>query len=282
MYRLKVENKYGEMLELTNNPDYDVLSVTGLNPTNATINTAVLATVDGSLFNSSRTNQRNIVITVKIEGDREKSRINLYRYFKSKQYTKVYFKNETRDIYIEGYVESFEVNQFENGQKAQISILCPRPFLKAMKQIITEFSSVENMFEFEMDLPTEGVEFSSITTDIRKSITNNGEVECGVIMELYALGTVVSPTIYNVQTRESFGLNIQMEDADVIRINTNAGEKSIRLFRNGQETNILNYIDKGSSWFKLASGDNVFTYECESGYEYMQLTFKSTDEFEGV
>ena len=79
MYTFKIENEYGNMLELTHNPNYTITSIEGLNPAKANINTSVVASFDGSRFNSSRLNERNLVINVVIEKDIEQNRINLYK-----------------------------------------------------------------------------------------------------------------------------------------------------------------------------------------------------------
>ena len=125
MYSLKVENERGEALELTGNPNYTVYKIEGLNPPQATINSSVNTTTDGSSINSVRLENRNIVIYTTIEGDVEANRINLYKYFPVKKTVKLYFSNSSREVYIEGKVELIECDLFSNKQVAQISIICP-------------------------------------------------------------------------------------------------------------------------------------------------------------
>ena len=49
MLEVIAENKNGQQLRLSNNPYYTLLSVSGVTPPKANINTANLATKDGSL-----------------------------------------------------------------------------------------------------------------------------------------------------------------------------------------------------------------------------------------
>ncbi len=282
MYSMSVENMYGEVLPLTGNPSYSVISVEGLNPPAAEINRSVLVTSDGSKYNSSRVGERNLVITVAVNPDVEQNRINLYKFFKVKQYTKISFKNSVRDVFIEGYVETFEINLFENGQKAQISILCPFPFFKSANNSVTEFFGSSAMFEFEFSVEDEGMEFSTINMDVRKSVVNVGDVESGFVIELEADSQVINPTIYDTMTGEFFRLNYTLENGDVVTINSNQGEKSVKLLRNAQTINMLNFIDKRSTWLKLRGGDNVFTYDSQTGYEHLRVTINHTDKYEGV
>lgn len=283
MFTAKIQNRYGEMIELTHNPDYTVKGITGLNPVNASINTGVLATTDGAIFNSSRKGQRNIVILVAINGDVEKNRLRLYKYAPTKYPIRFYFKNESRDVFIDGYVESHEVDHFENGQAAQISIICPQPFFQSVEDSNTEFAALTPLFKFSFFTDSENpIIFSEIEQNSEQNIVNNGDVETGIIIDLRASSVVQNPIIYNRDTGEKFALNITMQEGDAIQINTNSGQKSVMLTRNGVESNIINSAGIDNDWFVLRYGDNIFTYEASQGYEFLQLKITVADKFEGV
>ena len=116
MYTLIAENKYGEQLEITNNPRYVITDIDGLYPPEGVINTTQVANMDGSVFNSSHINDRVITITMAINGPAEANRLLLYRYFKTKYPVRLYYKNGVRDVYIDGYVSKFSVEYFEKKQ----------------------------------------------------------------------------------------------------------------------------------------------------------------------
>ena len=88
MYELKVTNEYDQTLQLTQNPNYTIKEVSGLDPPEAIINKTRNANTDGSEFNSSYLNDRQIIITMTIEAPAEENRNNLYIYFRSKKFTK--------------------------------------------------------------------------------------------------------------------------------------------------------------------------------------------------
>ena len=282
MYSLKVENDRGNTLELTNNPKYTVFKIEGLNPPQATINSSVNTTTDGSSINSVRLGNRNIVIYTTIEGDVETNRINLYKYFPVKKTVKLYFNNGTRDIYIEGVVELIECDLFTNKQVAQISIVCPRPYFKDVNDLVTIFSDVSLLFEFPFSISKTGVELSAISINQRRSIVNTGDVETGLIIKLFATGTVVNPVVYDVLNRTQLKINFTMLPSDTLIINTNIGEKSIELIRGGVSYNALGYMAQDSTWFMVESGDNVFTYDADSGNSNLQLTFTTSVLYSGV
>lgn len=282
MYEFKVKSSEGTIYTLTNNPNYTIYKVDGLEPPQANVNTSNNATGDGSTVNSVRVPIRNLVLYLTIEGDVESNRINLYKYFPYKKPIELYYKNDTRDVYIEGYVERISVGQFDRKQIAQISIICPQPYFKAIDDVVSYFSEISNLFSFPFSIAKEGMEFSAITTNIRKSIINTGEVESGVLIELNAIGTVVKPTIYDVLKRTHITLNFTMEINDKITINTYQGKKSITLTRNGVTTNAMGYMTPDSNWLTLDLGDNVYAYECESGTSDLQITFTTSALYGGV
>ena len=282
MYSLSVENSSGDILELTNNRNYNVYKIEGLAPPKATINSSVNTTTDGSSINSVRLENRNIVIYTTVEGDVETNRINLYKYFPVKKNVKIYFNNGNRNVYIEGVVELIECDLFSSKQVAQISIICPKPYFKDVNELITLFGDVTKKFSFPFSISKTGMEFSIVTVNQRKSIINTGDVETGIIIQLSAFGTVVNPIIYDAINRTHIKLNFSMQPSDVIVINTNVGEKSIELIRDGESQNVMGYMSQDSTWFILTPGDNIFTYDADGGNSNLQLTFTTAVLYSGV
>lgn len=281
-YTLKVKNHKEDILNLTASKDYTVYKIEGLQPPQVTIATAKKAVSDGSTINRLSVENRNIVIYMTIEGDVEANRIKLYKYFPLKQYVTIYFENGVRDVSIEGVVELIECDLFTNRQVAQISLICPQPYFKSADDLITYFSSIESLFEFEFSIPEEGIEFSAIKTAERKAIVNTGDVENGIIIDLYATGAVSKPVIYDVLNRTYIRLNCDLQANDQIIINTNVDNKAITLIRDGETSNAMGYMTPDSKWLILNSGDNVFTYGAESGSENLQVTFTTALLYGGV
>ena len=282
MFILIAENEYGEQLELTNNPAYVIKSIAGLDPPDATINTTKNAGEDGSKYNSGSVGNRTLTLTVAINSPAEPNRIALYTYFKTKKKTRIYYSNDTRDVYIDGYVQRMTVGFFEKKQVAQIVILCPQPFFNAIDENIVDFSSTTAGFEFPFSLPAEGAAFSTITLDDNKNIINGGDVESGFVIKLAAFGDVVNPQIYNMQTNEFFKLTITLADGDEVTIDTRKKQKSVTLTSGGVTSNIIGHLDQGSTWLSLNPGDNIFLVTATTTPENMIVTAIERDQFEGV
>lgn len=282
MFRLQVENENRDKIELTNSMFYDVIEIDGLLPQKATITKTDFVNNDGSILNSAKIETRDIAITIKPKIPVEENRQRLYKYFRVKKEIMIYFENENRNVKIKGIVENVDGSLFTQSQTIVINIICMKPFFEDRNIKKDDMSTTEDLFEFPFMIEKEGVEFSRINKELTKEILNDGDTETGVIIELTANGEVVKPIIYNVETREYFGLNITLQSGDVVTINTNNFNKKVELLRYGETRNIINNIVKGNKWFKLNPGYNTFTYQCEEGEENLNITFTYTNLYEGV
>lgn len=282
MYSIEIENSKGEKLALTSDPSYSVTKVDGLYPPSAAINLSTVAASDGGRYNSSRANTRNIVIELCIEAPVEENRIKLYKYVKSKEKIRFYYTNDTRNVYIDGYVESMPIEYFEMKQKVQISIICPDPYFKDVIESLVDFASVTSLFKFPFSIEESGVEMSRLEVGVEMPIVNQGDVRTGVTITLRSSGLVLNPKIYNLTTGESFILDLEMNTGDVITINTNTGKKSVRMVHNGVETNVINDLRHGSKWLQLEPEDNIFTYTADEFPHNLSCQFLVHNKYEGV
>lgn len=300
MFKCKIENVKNDILTLTQDEtNYQVMSITGLNPPNAQINNSTIAGLDGAKFNSSKLQPRNIVITLKINGDIEANRINLYKYFATKEWCKFYYENEHRNVYIDCYVETFECDLFTNNEIAQISLICPNPYFKDMEEIIDDISKALAAFEFPFahgskgatnpDVPKDtstdnAIEFSTIDTSKITNIYNDSESETGLIIEIDILGSINSIQIKDTRTGDTFDLEYDFLEDDKIVIDTNKGQKSIKLIRNAITSNLFSAVRKGSTFFQLSIGDNFFGYTADDGAsdDLIHILFKHYNVYRGV
>mgnify|MGYP000861022356 FL=1 len=279
-----------------------IKSVSGLGPSKANINTTEVSTNDGSLFNSARLNQRNIVFEFifvetingeSIEDVRQKS----YKYFPLKKNLDLLIETDNRIVKTTGYVESNEPNIFSSQEGTQISIICPDPYFYSAGpdgNNITVLYGVEPVFEFPFSnesLTDPLITFGNIHLKRENVITYKGDAEIGVTIHIHAIGEAKNITIYNTETREIMRIDTTKLESltgsgivagDDIIIKTQKGEKSIALIREGKFINILNCLDKGTDWFTLVKGDNIFAFTAESGTTNLQFWIENKVIYEGV
>lgn len=267
-------------------PTYQIISITGLNPPSAQINTTTIVGLDGAVFNSSKLQTRNLVLTVKINGDVEQNRLLLYSYFKTKDWCKFYYTNESLDVSIEGYVESVECNLFSNNEIAQISIICPYPYFKSLSEILTDSSKSIPQFVFPFSINIgEPVIISSYDESSGIAVYNSSETETGATIQIDILFVCASIEIKNITTGDDFEIIYPFIKNDTIIIDTNKGQKSIKLIRNGVITNIFSALQQGSVFFQLVPGTNNFEYlvnNSEANNDDISITFKHYNIYRGV
>ena len=279
---MTIENEFGELLPLTNSPDYDVLAVFGLNPAPANINTVAVSGIDGTRFNSARIGERNVVISLNIRGDIESNRIKLYKYFRVKHPIRVHYKNDHLNVFIDGYIDTFENDLFTKLQQPQISIICPNPYWKSITETDVDFDSVTDLFEFPFAIESTGIPFSDLAS-VTVTYFNAGDVATGGIITFTALANgVKNPVFYNRTNGTFFGLTFTMQSGDVITINTQQGEKGVTLLRGGVKTSIVNSRSTGSTWLVFNPGENEISYGADEGATSLRVTLQSVQKFEGV
>ena len=281
-----------------------VKSVEGLGPAKANINVTDISTNDGGLFNSSRLDKRNIVInlgflqspTESIEDIRQKT----YVYFPIKKQVYLTVTTDNHTLETVGYIESNEPDIFSQNEGCTISIICPDPFFYSEHDNETTFSGVESAFKFPFandstdEAVTEPVlEMGIIRNNTEQIIVYDGNSEIGMTIKIHAIGEATNVTIANTLTGEKMVINtdklkvlLGTETAiiagDTINIRTVRGDKSITLLRDGVTTNILNCLDRGSKWFSLTKGDNIFSYNAETGAENLQFYIVNKVAYDGV
>lgn len=282
MYKLTVENDRNERLTLTQNKNYVVRDIDGLTPPKVVINSAVVALNDGAIFNSARVETRNIILLISPHFPVEANRTALYKYFPLKKKVRLYYETAEKKIFIDGYVDSVDGSLFELTQTLTISLTCLNPYFKDQTSSVFDMSTTIDLFEFPFSISEAGIEFSQSTKTATVNVPNYGSVDVGMVIEMSANGNVSNPKVYNSDTQEMFGLNINMVAGDKITINTNKNEKSVTLLREGEEANIINQVMSSSMWLQLSVGDNVFIYECDTGEDFLEVRFEFNTSYVGV
>ena len=284
MYKIIVANENNQQLTFNDlDGDFQITNITGLYPADALINTDQTALSDGGRYNSSKVNMRTINFAFSIEKNPEEARRKVYRVLQPKRYAKLNYTSELYDVYIEGYIENVLVSHFDKKQTVTFQMLCPFPYFRNAQLIINEFSKVQGMFHFPFSIPEAGRPFGAIMEVPTAIISNNGMVEAGLIIELYAKGAVSGVKVYNHTSQEFIGVDYTMQAGDLITITTGQGDKTVTLLREGVRTNIFNSIMAGITWLQLPPNGMTAVYTVESGdANDMVISIMHYDLYEGV
>lgn len=140
-----------------------------------------------------------------------------------------------------------------------MSFIAPDPLFKIIKPNSSEIYD-EPSLEFDLDIPSGGVEFSVISSKL--GITNNGSRNADTIIRF--TGGVNHPTFTNETTGEHFSVSRNIAASEVLEINSATGRVDV-IDSNGVRHNAFNYIGDNDDFITLAKGLNIISYTAISG-----------------
>lgn len=269
----------GGIIDLLNNPYFYLTHANGLTDVGSDVSAATTPSMDGDKVSNVRTRPRGIILDLQIKNaaNVEDAKRYVLRTIKHKQTGRLLLSQSGRDLDISGVVESISMPRFGEGVTMQVSLHCSEPYWQDVENVLLAISRIIDLHYFPADegglaFPVDGVVMGEYDLNMTRTYTNDGDVECGMVITIIALGDVTNPAIY--KSDGSFvGVNDSMVAGDEIVINTNRGKKAIT--KNG--TNILNKIKPGSVFIQLDTGDNELTIDSDgntAGNVYFLLSFK--------
>lgn len=252
--RIEIQRKDGGVLTLPiyDATNYQIKDIQGLDPVKANIVTSSFAHIDGSQFQSSRREMRNLVIKLGIDSlgvglTTQELRKELYSYLMPKTDVTIKFIRDNLDaVIISGQVESFDSPLFVKEPEATISILCFDPDFKSDSALIANGLTV-----------TTGLEYADL------EVNYLGEVDSGFVFSFTPTITITSFTLQNTLSDGSVrkfifdATGAPILSGNTLKISTIPGDKYVRITRTGVESSILWAMDPASDWIALYPGTNL-------------------------
>lgn len=258
---------------------WQILSVTGLNPTTSTLNEADVVGQAGVKLVGSKITKRAITFTIRVNHPCEDNRAELLRFLASNNEITLHITTSRKDLYIDGKVELNEYDIYTQSQIMSVSIICPYPYFRHTEERITDsvVSTGGFMFPFSVGVD-DTIRFDDLSILDKLFVYNYGQVETGLKIRLEFFEDVTGPNVYNVDNENDYiGIKGEYVAGDVIEIDTNVNAKErVVLIHNGRRTKILNRLAKGSKWLKIK---NVLVLKLSvNGY----MTIYNHDELAGI
>lgn len=306
IHSFTIANYLGDQIEIDlRRPEISgflIQSVIGLGPVKANINTIEVATDDGSMYNSARLSQRNVVFQLiyretvsgeAIEDVRQKS----YKFFSVKREIEMIIETDNRKVKTTGYVESNEPNIFSSQEGSQISIICPDPYFYSIEDKARNYTNLYGTnpsFEFPFSnesIDTPLLEFGDIQTNAEGLVVYQGDTEVGVTIFIHIIGPVDNVQLINTTTKKKMSINtdkikkmtgVDIDAGDDIVVSTIRGKKGVVFIKNGITHNVLNCLDKNTDWISIIPGDNIIAFSTETGEENLQVRIECFTVYEGV
>lgn len=163
-----------------------------------------------------------------------------------------------------------------------IQFSCDDPYIYEYEESKVDIALWIGTFEFPLEIPEEGIEMGYRSESLIVNVPNEGQVESGMTIRFKALGTVVNPSLINVNTHETLKLNITMQGGDIIEISTYKGNKYIKLTRGGVKYDAFNSLVLSSEFLQLDVGDNLFRYDAEQYLDNLEVDIRHRNMLLGV
>lgn len=269
----------GNVLNLLHNDLFYLTDVAGLTTLNADVAASTTPSMDGDVVNMVQANARDITLTLRFKQgvSVETAKREVLSTVKPKLKGWLRMVDEGRTTEIEGLITGVVMPRFSKAVVMQISMHCSSPYWQDVENVLVELARVNDMHYFPileggLAFPVEGVAFGVYNTNMTETYTNEGDVECGMVITIIAVDNVVNPVIYKADGTY-VGIDDTLVAGDQVVINTNKGQKSIT--KNGQS--VFSKVRAGSTFFQLDVGDNEITIDSDDATEnnmYFMLSFK--------
>ena len=109
-------------------------------------------------------------------------------------------------------------------------------------------------------------------------LINSGDKETGIEIIVTASRGKTDNIKLILNNEKYIKVNVTLNQWDVLKINTKARQKSVTL--NGK--NIINKIDRNSTFFSLRIGKNILSYECDNGSTNVDIDVPPFNKYLGV
>lgn len=246
--KIQLTNPAGAILDLPLQDvsnGYTLKDITGLDPVKATIVSTSYAGIDGTQFQSTRRDARNLVLKIGFSPDWANTtpkllRDNLYKWLMTKMATTVtLYEDSGLVVDIAGHVESNAAPRFSSDPDVTASIICDLPDFIGMTNELISGSSVPDSTETTVNYVGTSETGFLFTVNVNRAISG---------FSLYMRGAD------GVQRQMDFAATLNA--GDVVQISTVPGSKFATLISGGVSSSILYGVSPFSPWLTLQPGVN--------------------------
>lgn len=268
-------------LEMNDKTDIKVIDIQGIEASSYTINTAQ-SEQDGATITSIKIEAREITITGDIEkNDKElTNREELIRFFNPKQEGEMIITRNNISRKIQYRVSSLDFvtnKMYECIDFTLILESTEEPYFSDAKNSGNYLTAVSPQFTFPLVIsPTKIMGYRTFKPVM--PLVNDGDKETGIEIIVTAKRGKMDNIKLILNNNEYIKVNVTLEQWDELRINTNPRKKSVML--NG--VNIINKIDRNSTFFNLKIGKNILKYECDNGNTNIDIDVQFYRKYLGV
>ena len=273
-----------KILEMNKNTDVRIIDIEGIEASSYTINT-ISSEQDGAIVTSEKVEPREITITGDIEKNENetKNREKLIRFFNPKSTGIFYITRNDKERKIQYRVSSFDFTTNKLHEYIDFTLVLEStedPYFEDAKNKGNNLALISPQFAFPLvirQLPKGKIMGYRVFKQYMP-LVNDGDKETGIEIVITAKRGAMKNIKLTLNDDKHIKVNQTLNQWDVLIINTNPRKKSVTL--NG--VNIINKIDRNSTFFSLRIGKNILKYECEDGATNIDIDVQFYRKFLGV
>lgn len=223
------------------------------------------------------------------EDEMSRRKAFLNQFINPSQKITLFYKSYKIDFYPDNSI-SYALEEKENNDlfcKFKVEGTAFYPLFSEVDTQKIDVANITPKFNFPLIMskepnPPGGIIFGEKSKNLIVPIYNTGDVETGMEIILDATrGTVKNPKLINVNTGEFFGINKELNNREIVSINTNQTLRKVvgRGQNSPAEENYFKYRDLRSTWLQLQAGNNLFTYDAEEGLDNLAVRIYFTGKF---
>lgn len=292
----------GRTLVMGPGEDLDITKISGLESSELEISTSDNALVDGVSVDGKKIGRRSIHIEAKFRSGRNnpENRAAVIKFFNPKYTGKALITNMGVSRNIEYELEGWtfaEQKNLDTRLGIIVDLICPDPYMLNVDNFGKNMAHYTAQFHFpwhslarratnknQYPEKARGLMLGGMITGYRTLrrevvLRNDGDVSTGIQIQFVARrGSVKNPKITNVKTGQYMRVVCDMEQGDVLLVDTNARHQVIEL--NG--VNFYQHIDRRSQPFELQVGDNYLEYDADENYVNLDVNLFYRPKYLGV
>lgn len=270
-------------IEMNKNADIKIIDIEGIEASSYTINT-ISSEQDGAIVTSTKIEPREITITGDIEKNKNETanRDKLIRFFNPKTTGEFYITRNDKERKIQYRVSSLDFSTNKLHEYIQFTLVLEStedPYFEDAKNKGNNLALISPQFTFPLVIMQERKKIMGYKVyKPYMPLVNDGDKETGLEIVITASRGQMKNIKLTLNDNEYMQVNITLNQWDVLTINTNPRKKSVTL--NG--INIINKIDRNSTFFSIGIGKSILKYECDDGATNIDINVKFYRKFLGV
>lgn len=270
-------------IEMNKNADIKIIDIEGIEASSYTINT-ISSEQDGAIVTSTKIEPREITITGDIEKDKNETanRDKLIRFFNPRAIGEFYINRNNIERKIQYRVSSLDFATNKLYEYIQFTLVLEStedPYFEDANNRGNNLTLISPQFTFPLVIMTTRKKIMGYKVyKPYMPLVNDGDKETGLEIIITASRGQMKNIKLTLNDNEYMQVNVTLNQWDVLTINTNPRKKSVTL--NG--INIINKIDRNSTFFSIGIGKSILKYECDDGATNIDINVKFYRKFLGV